>query len=102
MKKTILTLSLLLLIYTCYSQKIYQCGAFSEQSLRPGSIKLKGKLIDKYFNKGFYWFTVLENKTTYKIIMADNDQFKNCKIDSIINLEACFEISSNKWKKKTD
>lgn len=101
MKKVVLTLLCLLTAAVGFSQKVYQSGAYWGQSLRPGYITIKGILIDKYINKGFYWYTVVDQNTTYKISVMSTNKWDSAKVDSLIIVPECFELSSNKWKRKT-
>ena len=100
MKKVILSLMMMAIAAVAFSQKVYQAGAYGSQLLRPGHTTIKGVLIEKYFNKGYYWFTVVDRNTTFKISITKPDEFNNAKPDSAVVVTECFELASNKWKRK--
>lgn len=100
MKKGVLTLMFLVIAAVAFSQKIYQSGSYGGQSLRPGYTIIQGVLIEKYTNKGFNWFTIVNGNLTYKISVVNASDFNKAKVDSAIVVKECFELSSNKWKRK--
>jgi hypothetical protein len=96
--------SILLLLATnlpTFAQvKVMQSGAYVGQALRTTVTTVKGKLVKKYFNKGFYWFTISDSGITYKISIIFSKQYTAGVEGETTTVPDCFDISSNKWKVK--
>jgi len=96
-------LVLLLVNLPTFAQvKVMQSGAYVGQALRTTVTTVKGKLANKYFNKGFYWFTIVDSSTTYKISIIFSKQYAAGVEGEITTVPNCFYISSNKWKVKDE
>ncbi|WP_316845835.1 hypothetical protein [Pedobacter psychrodurus] len=104
MKKIGIVISILLLLAinpSVFAQvKIMQSGAYVGQALRitPTPITVKGKLVKKYFNKGLYWFTILDSGTTHHISIIFSKQYTAGVEGETTTVANCFDITSNKWK----
>lgn len=100
--KTLLTALLLIVFSTAYSQRIYQCGKYPPQKLRPtDTITIRGGVLNKYKVKFFNWVTVVNGNITYKISVVDTAFFNRIKAgDDYVEFNNCFKLYTNQWKRK--
>lgn len=95
------TIKLFIMLMTvsvfAFGQQIYQSGKYPRQSIRPGSQLIKGKLIDKFVNKGYFWYSILNHDKIYKISVMKS-AFDSADVHSNVAIFNCFPISSRKWK----
>ena len=80
-----------------FGQKVYQSGFYARQKMRPGSKVIKGMLIDKFINNGYFWYSIVDHDKIYRISVMKSD-FDNAEVESNVILSNCFAISSQKWR----
>ncbi|MEE1944113.1 hypothetical protein VRU48_03270 [Pedobacter sp. KR3-3] len=99
MKTTSFILALLFVFSLAKAQKIYQSGSYES---RGWTVKdtIKGKVVDKYFNKQCYWLSIKNQNNNYRINVVDTAYFNQIVIDQLIAIPVHKRMWTNAWKKK--
>lgn len=92
-------MALLLIFSLAKAQKIYQSGNYGSKSWKVIDT-LKGKVVDKYFNKQCYWLKIENGQNDYRVNVVDTLYFKAIKIDQQIAIPVHKVMWTNAWKKK--
>ena len=92
-----LLIILMMLSTASFAQKVYQSGVYPRQSTRPGGQIIKGLLVDKFTNNGYFWYSIVDHDKMFKISVMKSE-FDNAVVQSHITLDNCFKLSSQKWK----
>lgn len=80
--------------------QVYQLGHWDKQLIRETKITISATVIDKYYNKGFYWVIGTNQNTTYAILIVCIDEWAKYKEGGLIIVRNALPLQTNQWRRK--
>jgi len=80
--------------------QVYQQGHWHGQKIRETNITISATVIDKYYNKGFYWVIGTNQNTTYAILVVCIDEWAKYKEGGLIIVRNALPLQTNQWRRK--